>query len=107
MMGMEVPAMAQTRIFQSGDPMMGWQTDPTFFFGLRNVEFKVNIDNQVVSNNIVQTNSADDGLSTTGGGIGLTKISTTTDENNNNNKKIVTLNASENGTGVNLEFTTK
>jgi hypothetical protein len=82
--------------------MMGWQTDPTFFFGLRNVEFKVNIDNQVVSNNIVQTNSADDGLSTTGGGIG-----TTTDENNNNNKKIVTLNASENGTGVNLEFTTK
>jgi hypothetical protein len=88
--------------------MMGWQTDPTFFFGLRNVEFKVNIDNQVVSNNIVQTDSADDGLSTTGGGIGLTKISATTDEkNNNNSKKIVTLNASENGTRVNLEFTTK
>jgi plastocyanin len=106
MMGMEVPAMAQTRIFQSGDPMMGWQTDPTFFFGLRNVEFKVNVDNQVASNNIVQTNSADDGLSTTGGGNGLTKISTTTDKNNNN-KENVTLNASENGTKVNLEFTTK
>ena len=77
-MGMDVPAMAQTRIFQSGDPMMGWQTDPTFFFGLRNVEFKMNVDNQVASNNIVQTSSPDDGLSTTIGENGLTKISTTT-----------------------------
>ena len=106
MMGMDVPAMAQTRIFQSGDPMMGWQTDPTFFFGLRNVEFRVNVDNQIVSNNIVQTSSVDDGLSTTIGGNGLTKISTTTADENNN-KENVTLNASENGTKVNLEFTTK
>jgi hypothetical protein len=105
---MDVPAMAQTRIFQSGDPMMGWQTDPTFFFGLRNIEFKMNVDNQVASNNIVQTSSADDGLSTTIGGNGLTKISTVTDENNNNNNnKNVTLNASENGAKVNLEFATK
>jgi hypothetical protein len=43
----------------------------------------------------VQTSSADDGLLTTIGGNGLTKISTTTDENNNNNKNM-TLNASEN-----------
>jgi hypothetical protein len=104
MMGMDVPAMAQTRIFQSGDPMMGWQTDPTFFFGLRDVEFKMNVDNQVASNN-AQTISADDGSSITAGGeVELTKISTITDNNNNNN---VTLDASENGTKVNLEFATK
>lgn len=46
MMGMEVPGMAQTRILLSGDPMMGWQTDPNFFFGTRNTEFKVNVESQ-------------------------------------------------------------
>jgi hypothetical protein len=34
MMGMDVPAMAQTRIFKSADPMMDWKTDPTDFFGV-------------------------------------------------------------------------
>lgn len=46
MMGMDVPAMAQTRVFESGDPMMGWQTDSTFFFGTRNTEFTVNVASQ-------------------------------------------------------------
>jgi hypothetical protein len=46
MMGMEVPGMAQTRILKSGDPMMGWQTDPNFFFGTRNTKFKVNVESQ-------------------------------------------------------------
>jgi plastocyanin len=46
MMGMEVPGMAQTRVLLSGDPMMGWQTDPNFFFGTRNTEFKVNVESQ-------------------------------------------------------------
>lgn len=46
MMGMEVPGMAQTRVLLSGDPMMGWQTDPSFFFGTRNTEFKVNVESQ-------------------------------------------------------------
>lgn len=46
MMGMDVPAMAQTRILLSGDPMNGWQTDPNLFFGTRNTEFKVNVEGQ-------------------------------------------------------------
>ncbi len=46
MMGMDVPAMAQTRVFESGDPMMGWQTDPNFFFGTRNTEFTVSVASQ-------------------------------------------------------------
>jgi hypothetical protein len=46
MMGMEVPGMAQTRVLLSGDPMMGWQTDPNFFFGTRNTEFKVNVESK-------------------------------------------------------------
>jgi plastocyanin len=46
MMGMDVPAMAQTRVFASGDPMMGWQSDPNFFFGTRNAEFTVDVASQ-------------------------------------------------------------
>jgi hypothetical protein len=46
MMGMEVPGMAQTRVLLSGDPMIGWQTDPNFFFGTRNTELKVNVASQ-------------------------------------------------------------
>ncbi len=46
MMGMDVPAMAQTRILKSGDPMMGWQTDPNSFFGTRTAQFTVNVGSQ-------------------------------------------------------------
>jgi len=46
MMDMDVPAMAQTRVLLSGDPMDGWKTDPNLFFGTRNTEFKVNVGGQ-------------------------------------------------------------
>jgi plastocyanin len=46
MMGMDVPAMAQTRVLKSGDPMMGWQTDPNLFFGTRTAQFTVNVGSQ-------------------------------------------------------------
>jgi len=104
MMGMDVPAMAQTRVFNSGDPMMGWQTDPTFFFGLRNAEFKMNADNQVAGNNVQSISTDKSGSIVIDGNAGITKINSETDHNNNN--KNVTLNASENGTKVNLEFAT-
>jgi plastocyanin len=60
MMGMEVPGMAQTRILLSGDPMMGWQTDPNFFFGTRNTEFKVNVEGQGVIKTIDGTEAGTD-----------------------------------------------
>ncbi|MDC8451440.1 MAG: plastocyanin/azurin family copper-binding protein [Candidatus Nitrosotalea sp.] len=41
MMGMDVPAMAQTRTLVSGDPMMGWKKDPVSDFGSRTYEFPV------------------------------------------------------------------
>lgn len=43
MMGMDVPAAAQTRIFESGDPMMSPEVDETFFFGARSHDFTVNV----------------------------------------------------------------
>ncbi len=57
MMGMDVPAMAQTRIFKSGDPMMGWQTDPNSFFGTRTAEFIVISDGGSISS-IQETSSS-------------------------------------------------
>jgi plastocyanin len=60
MMGMEVPGMAQTRILLSGDPMMGWQTDPNFFFGTRNTEFKVDVASQGGVKTIAGTESGTD-----------------------------------------------
>ncbi|HJS65104.1 MAG TPA: plastocyanin/azurin family copper-binding protein [Nitrososphaeraceae archaeon] len=50
MMGMEVPGMAQTRILESGDPMEGWKTDPNKFFGFKNVNFILAVDNGVATN---------------------------------------------------------
>ncbi|HJU58276.1 MAG TPA: plastocyanin/azurin family copper-binding protein [Nitrososphaeraceae archaeon] len=50
MMGMEVPGMAQTRMLESGDPMEGWKTDPNKFFGFKNVNFKLDVDNGVTTN---------------------------------------------------------
>ena len=41
MMGMDVPAMARTHVLVSGDPMMGWKTDPEKDFGSRTFEFPV------------------------------------------------------------------
>src|SRR5574340_1209081 len=41
MMGMDVPAMARTHNLVSGDPMMGWKTDPENDFGSRTFEFPV------------------------------------------------------------------
>jgi plastocyanin len=41
MMGMDVPAMARTPTLVSGDPMMGWKTDPANDFGSRTYEFSV------------------------------------------------------------------
>jgi len=41
MMGMDVPAMARTHALVSGDPMMGWKTDPEKDFGSRTYEFPV------------------------------------------------------------------
>jgi plastocyanin len=41
MMGMDVPAMARTHTLVSGDPMMGWKTDPEKDFGSRTYEFPV------------------------------------------------------------------
>jgi plastocyanin len=54
MMGMDVPGMAQTRMLESGDPMEGWKTDPNKFFGLKNVNFKLNVDDDqdIVSTDI-------------------------------------------------------
>ena len=43
MMGMDVPAEAQTRIFESGDPMMSPEVDETFFFGTRSHDFVVEV----------------------------------------------------------------
>ncbi len=43
MMGMDVPGMARTHTLVSGDPMMGWQTDPENNFGSRVFEFPVNV----------------------------------------------------------------
>ncbi|MGI9011292.1 MAG: cupredoxin domain-containing protein [Nitrososphaeraceae archaeon] len=51
MMGMDVPEMAQTRIIESGDPMEGWKTDPNKFFGFKNVNFKLDVDNGVAATN--------------------------------------------------------
>jgi plastocyanin len=46
MMGMDVPAEAQTRVFASGDPMMSPEVDPNFFFGTRSHDFVVNVGSQ-------------------------------------------------------------
>jgi plastocyanin len=43
MMGIDVPEMAKTRIFQSGDMMKSPEVDPTFFFGTRQANFTVNV----------------------------------------------------------------
>ena len=84
MMGIDVPPMALTRIFKSGDPMMGWETDPTNFFGVRNADFIVN----AVGSTIQETASS----------------STTTDNSQVSNVRV--LDGSEKGTKVKLEFLT-
>lgn len=43
MMGMDVPGMARTHTMVSGDPMMGWETDPDNDFGTRTYEFPLTI----------------------------------------------------------------
>ena len=43
MLGMDIPAPAQTRAVISGDPMNGWQNDPNKFFGAKNVDFKLDV----------------------------------------------------------------
>lgn len=43
MMGMDVPGMARTHTMISGDPMMGWETDPDNDFGTRTYEFPLTI----------------------------------------------------------------
>lgn len=43
MLGMDVPAPAQTRAVISGDPMNGWQKDPNKFFGAKNIDFKLDV----------------------------------------------------------------
>ncbi len=91
MMGMDVPEMAQTRIFNSNDPMMGWQSDPNLFFGVRNTDFNLNVNQGTVS-------KAQQSLGITNQGIG--KNNTTNDEN------LKVLNGSENGTKIEVAFST-
>ncbi|MGD1834440.1 MAG: cupredoxin domain-containing protein [Nitrososphaeraceae archaeon] len=43
MLGMDIPAPAQTRAVVSGDPMNGWQDDPNKFFGAKNIDFKLEV----------------------------------------------------------------
>lgn len=87
MMGMDVPAMAQTRILASGDPMMGWQTDPNHFFGVRTTEFKQNVGQEFASKAVQN----------------LQKSQQTT-EADQNNKRVV--NGSEKDTKVEIAFST-
>jgi hypothetical protein len=57
MLGMDVPPSGHTRVFKSGDPMTGWTTDQTYFFGARTAEFTIDIPNsqQTNTNLIVDT----------------------------------------------------
>lgn len=94
MLGMDVPSPAHTRIFKSGDPMTGWKTDQTYFFGTRTAEFTVDISNSQQSN----INSIADNINNSNGK--QVRIS----NDNTNNVRI--LDGSEKGTKVKLELST-
>ncbi len=93
MMGMDVPGMAQTRMLESGDPMEGWKTDPNKFFGLKNVNFKLNVDDEqdVVATDI---NNAQ-----------LAESNTNPQQQTNENSQILD-SSSETGMKVNVKLAT-
>jgi plastocyanin len=92
MMGMDVPEMAKTRIFQSGDMMRSPEVDPTFFFGTTQVNFTVNVASTTeTSGNLTSSNQT--GIATQG--------STTT-----NGTTTMKLDGSEPNTKVKIEFLT-
>lgn len=89
MLGMDVPEMAKTRIFQSGDMMKSPEVDPTFFFGTRQANFTVNVASAT------ETSDNATGMSTQG--------STTT---TNGTTTTMKLDGSEPDTRVKLDFST-
>jgi plastocyanin len=97
MLGMDVPPSGHTRIFKSGDPMRGWMTDQTYFFGARTAEFTIDIPNSQQTN----TKLLEDTINNSNGeqGRGSSK-----DISDASSMKV--LNGSENGTKVKLELST-
>ncbi len=99
MLGMDVPKMAQTRIFKSGDMMKSPDLDPTFFFGTREANFTVN----------VQPTTSTTASNVSGGSNQTGMITTTTAQNDittSNRTSTVMLDGSEPDTKVKLEFST-
>jgi plastocyanin len=91
MMGMDVPEMAKTRIFQSGDMMRSHEVDPTFFFGTRQADFTVNV---------APATETSDNLT------GNDQTGIATQDNTTNGTTTTILDGSEPDTRVKLEFST-
>lgn len=90
MMGMDVPGMAQTRMLESGDPMEGWKTDPNKFFGFKDVNFVL-----AVEEGVETTNTSSSDLSTQ-------PQSTDSQDPNKNSIRV----SSETGQKVNVKLVT-
>lgn len=97
MLGMDVPPSGHTRVFKSGDPMTGWTTDQTYFFGARTAEFTIDIPNSQQTN----TNLIVDTINNPNGKQGRGSSIDTSDANS-----VRVLDGSENGTKVKLELST-
>jgi plastocyanin len=97
LLGMDYPPMGHTRIFKSGDPMTGWKTDQTYFFGTRTAEFTIDIPDSQQSN----VNSLADTIDNSNGGQGRVSKNDTSDASS-----VRVLDGSENGTKVKLELST-
>ncbi len=97
MLGMDVPTSGHTRIFKSGDPMTGWMTDQTYFFGARTAEFTIDIPNSQQTDAHLST----DTINNSNGEEerGSSKVT-------NDAISMKVLNGSENGTKVKLELST-
>jgi plastocyanin len=96
-LGMDVPLSGHTRIFKSGDPMAGWMTDPTYFFGARTAEFTIDIPNSQRTDANLLTDTINDSQ-------GEQERGSSQDTSDASSMKV--LNGSENGTKVKLELST-
>ena len=88
MLGMDIPPSGHTRIFKSGDPMTGWMTNQTYFFGARTAEFTIDIPNSQQTN----TNLLTDTINNSNGQQGRGSSIDTSDVSS-----VKVLNGSENG----------
>jgi plastocyanin len=97
MLGMDYPLPGHTRIFKSGDPMTGWKTDQTYFFGTRTAEFTIDIPNSQQNN----VNSLAGIINNSNEEQGRGSSNDTSDVSS-----VRVLDGSENGTKVKLELLT-